>query len=220
MIIIKSGIYKINNNVSGKSYIGSAANLKNRFNEHKSDLRLNKHSNPHLQNSYNKYGKENFVFSVIEYVEDENNLIEREQFWINTLKVLNRKYGYNIAPIAGSTLGLKHSSETKKKISEALMGRTRSMETKQKISNTRKGKYMGNKHPMFGRIQSFDTRKKISESKRHVIILDGGIHLFKCPHCGFLLEKERFHKNKGKFYGINSWCSDCCNKNRRKRPYK
>lgn len=49
-------IYKIINTINGKIYVGSAKYFAGRKGEHYSMLRNNKHSNKHLQNSYNKYG--------------------------------------------------------------------------------------------------------------------------------------------------------------------
>ncbi len=95
------GIYKIENKVNGKIYIGSSKNIENRWKKHKYDLRSNNHHSEHMQNAWNKYGKENFIFKIIEEIRDENILIEREQYWINALKSYNIDIGYNIAYRAG-----------------------------------------------------------------------------------------------------------------------
>ena len=63
----KSGIYKILNKVNGKYYVGSTKNFNTRWNSHKAKLNKNTHTNIHLQNSYNKFGKENFEFHIVEY---------------------------------------------------------------------------------------------------------------------------------------------------------
>jgi len=68
----KSGIYKILNKINGKYYVGSTKNFNNRWNSHKSSLNRNEHTNIHLQNSYNKFGKENFDFIIIESFYDLN----------------------------------------------------------------------------------------------------------------------------------------------------
>lgn len=112
------GVYKITNIVNGKIYIGSSMNLGRRFNDHKNQLSRKKHSNKYLQNSWNKYGYESFTFEVIEIVNDFEDLLKREQYWIDNLNVIDKKIGYNISPTAGSTYGLKDSEETKRKKSE------------------------------------------------------------------------------------------------------
>ena len=69
---MKTGIYNIRNIINNNIYIGSASNLKNRWNVHKHKLSNNKHVNIHLQRAFNKYGSENFIFEVIEYVDKYN----------------------------------------------------------------------------------------------------------------------------------------------------
>jgi group I intron endonuclease len=59
------GIYRIINKTNNKIYIGSSVNILSRFSKHKSLLKHNKHDNDYLQNSYNKYGLENFLFEII-----------------------------------------------------------------------------------------------------------------------------------------------------------
>ena len=57
-------------------------NFGDRWDCHKAQLRGNYHDNPHLQNSWNKYGEENFIFEVIEVV-DKCDIDEREKYWID-----------------------------------------------------------------------------------------------------------------------------------------
>jgi hypothetical protein len=57
-----------------------------------------------------KYGYSNFMFEILEYC-TKDNVLEREQYYIDLLKPI-----YNIVKIAGSTLGYKHSNETKEKM--------------------------------------------------------------------------------------------------------
>jgi group I intron endonuclease len=52
------GIYRIINKINDKFYIGSSDNIERRFSRHLLDLKKNKHDNQHLQNAWNKYGKE------------------------------------------------------------------------------------------------------------------------------------------------------------------
>ncbi len=132
----KTVIYSITNIINNKKYVGSAVNYKIRWVRHLSELKHNRHHSVYLQNAYKKYGKENFVFEILEYVNEINELINREQFWIDEINP-----EYNMTLIAGlkSHLGMKRSEETKKKISEALKGKKISEEHKKKISYAKKG---------------------------------------------------------------------------------
>lgn len=62
-----SGIYTITNKVTGKLYIGESLDIYRRWHdEHIPQLRKNRHYNKELQNDFNKYGEENFVFEILE----------------------------------------------------------------------------------------------------------------------------------------------------------
>ena len=132
MAISKSGIYKIINKLNNQIYIGSSIHINRRLNEHKSSLKNNKHYNKFLQNSYNKYGKEHFDFKILE---ECDNLLEREQYYIDTLKPT-----YNLLPLAYRTEGIKRSNETKHKQSIARLGMKFTNEHKNNISLGKLGK--------------------------------------------------------------------------------
>ena len=115
------GIYIIRNTINDKVYIGSAMSFNNRFNGHKSDLNNGKHNN-RLQNFVNKYGIETLIFDVIEIIENKENLIEREQYWIDYYQSYKSKNGYNISKTAGSTLGCKMPQSHKDACSKRMKG--------------------------------------------------------------------------------------------------
>ena len=66
------GIYKITNSNNGKVYIGESLDIERRWDEHKLDLENGTHHSFKLQNDYNEYGKNNFMFEVLEEI--DNNL--------------------------------------------------------------------------------------------------------------------------------------------------
>lgn len=117
-----SGIYQIENTITGHRYIGSAINIQKRWKEHILSLHKNKHHSQYLQRAWNKYGEEYFAFSIIEIC-FPFALIFREQYFIDQMKP-----EYNISKTAGSTLGYKHSLKARNKMSLALTGRKRSPE--------------------------------------------------------------------------------------------
>ena len=99
--------------------------------------------NAFFYNEIKKYGWENFDHQIIEdniYSIEKAN--EREIYWINYYHTWvgdeNCK-GFNLDS-GGSRTGGKHSEETKKKISNALLGHKVSQETLSKMSKSLKGK--------------------------------------------------------------------------------
>ena len=80
------GIYKITNTATGDSYIGSSIDMAVRWCEHKRSLRREDHHNHRLQKAWNEHGGHNFVHAVLEEVEDTKELLDREQFYIDTFE--------------------------------------------------------------------------------------------------------------------------------------
>jgi len=94
-----TGIYKIKNTINNNNYIGSAKNIKRRWDRHRCGLRNNKHENIILQRAWNKYGEENFVFEIIEEC-NINDLLSLEQTYLN----LKPKYNIGITASGGDNL--------------------------------------------------------------------------------------------------------------------
>lgn len=111
-----SGIYKITCKGNGKIYIGSAVNFCMRWSCHYDNLKKNKHENDYMQNAWNKYGKDSFLFEIVEFVDEHELLIKREQYWLDKTKCYNREIGFNILKFAGSALGNKLKQSTKDKL--------------------------------------------------------------------------------------------------------
>lgn len=134
-------IYSISNKITGKRYVGSAVDFRRRKNLHLHHLRAKTHHSRYLQNAWNKYGEENFIITILEEVSDVNDLINREQWYLD-----NTNCEYNMCRIAGSSLGIKRSEETRRKVGAAQIGRKASDETKAKMSMAKKGKIFSKEH--------------------------------------------------------------------------
>lgn len=107
----KTGIYCIRNTINQKVYIGKAKCIYVRMKGHNTALNTrNKDENPHLINSWHKYGKDNFEYLVLEYLPFEPNLIaERELFWIKNYNATDPSKGYNLR-LDSSTGMITHES--------------------------------------------------------------------------------------------------------------
>ena len=169
----KSGIYQIRNIVNGKIYVGQTTDLATRRYGHFRLLEENQSHNPHLQNAYNKYGKDSFVFEVLIFC-DVDMLDRFEQETCNRLHP-----EYNIRKEVTSNRGHKVSEETKRKISAKHKGIPKSDEVKEKISRTLMGhknsdlsielsrqRLLGNKWNI-GRKQSQEEKDRRAQSIRN-----------------------------------------------------
>ena len=72
----RRGIYKITCKVDGKIYVGGIKGLRQRKNQHFYMLKKGIHKNHKFQKAYNLYGKENFEFKILEFVDDKNKLVD------------------------------------------------------------------------------------------------------------------------------------------------
>jgi len=172
----RSGIYSIRSVSNKKIYIGSAVNIKNRFNEHTRKLRQNRHFNGNLQNTWNKYGADDLIFNILRFCKKEE-LLKHEQVLIDGYK---KKMGwenmFNINPTAGSSLGRICSEKTKEKIRVTKIGKRAWNKGLTKKTDERVKKYseklVGNnmwkdkKHPrgMLGKKHSVESKLKIGKS--------------------------------------------------------
>lgn len=126
--VIRSGVYKITNLITGIIYIGSSVDLDSRRKGH---FKYN-HHNKYLKRAFKKYSESNFIWEELEFCEPEN-CTEREQYYLNTLLFAKEfiesnykddrfiKLSYNINPTANSNLGMVVTEETKKKKSKSVI---------------------------------------------------------------------------------------------------
>ena len=111
------GIYKLVNRVTGQCYVGQSQRAKKRIKEHFRLLRQNKHTNPHLQNAYNKYGADAFYGEIEVECPDLKELDMLEESFLRGNAWFEEKTVYNIADFAKAPMrGKTHSEEARERI--------------------------------------------------------------------------------------------------------
>lgn len=134
-------IYKTINLVNGKQYIGRDSNNNPNYYG----------SGPGIIDAIKKYGKENFKKEIIEVCSSHEELIKREEYWLNYYDAGSNRMFYNMNNNAfGSGKG-KNSP---------MFGRKLSDETRKRISDTKKG----DKNHFYGKKLSDEHRKKLSQA--------------------------------------------------------
>lgn len=86
------GIYKITNKINNKAYVGQSNDIERRFKEHQT---CGRRSRIPLDLAIEKYGKDNFLYEVLEECSIEE-LNEKETYWITTLATHLNGYNCNI----------------------------------------------------------------------------------------------------------------------------
>ena len=130
------GIYVITNVANLKVYVGQSIDIRRRWTEHLLTLKRGKHFNKHLQGAYAKYGKDSFIFTIVEECE-RKQLDDRELFWINKFNSTDNKHGYNIIEVP---VTVKQTDQTRRKISESRRGMRFSKSHREHIREARIGR--------------------------------------------------------------------------------
>ena len=102
------GIYKIENLINGKVYIGQSVDIQYRFRNHKSES-FNPKSNAYdtaIHRAIRKYGVDNFSFEIVEECE-QDQLRAREIYWINYYHSFGEGYNLTSGGEGVSTIDIK-----------------------------------------------------------------------------------------------------------------
>ncbi len=96
------GVYQVKNTVTGKIFLESSLNIQGRINSCRFQLTLGSHRNKALQADVMQYGIDNFVFEILDYVQQKEDLQADytedleilENLWIDKLQPFGDN-GYN-----------------------------------------------------------------------------------------------------------------------------
>ena len=88
-----SGVYSIRCKKNGRIYIGESENIEIRWSQHKMNLRYHTHHSKLLQEDYDKYGLDAFVWSILCECKNTKERKNIEKNYINALGTI--RYGYN-----------------------------------------------------------------------------------------------------------------------------
>ena len=192
------GIYKIENLINGKIYIGQSRNIEKRWTAHRTrpfNQNSNQYDSP-LYRSIRKYRLENFSFVVLEETLIED-LDDREIYWIEYYESNNKEKGYNLTDGGNSATS---TILTRKQVDEIKLLLETDM-SQQDIAD----KYNVNQRA----ISYINTGETWIEQGRTYPIRSFSIlsnnKKYYCQNCG----KEIVTKDA-------TLCVDCCNTSRRK----
>lgn len=92
-------VYRVFSSKNNRSYIGSSNHANHRRDQHFYGLRHGNHPSKMMLDDFSFYGESSFIFQILEHIDDPNNLLKREQWWIDTLHP-----EYNLAPFTDNHL--------------------------------------------------------------------------------------------------------------------
>ena len=194
-----TGIYKIENLINHKVYIGQSKDIIKRLRQH-----IKNEGNFHLNSAFKKYGFDNFSFEIIKQTYDLNYW---EIFLIQIYRANNRRYGYNYTSGGQALNNIEHWYNS---LSEAQQQRWKSEEERKRYSNICSNQWSDPKirakriKAKIGHETKDETKRKIGESNRKIMLekhlhwYNNGVEsrqLSECPN-GWKPGRINFHVSK------------------------
>lgn len=189
-------VYKIHCTKNDKIYVGRTRHFYNRRNTHIRLLNKECHFNRYIQNDWNLYGNDSFIFEIVEILKIEDTdkfLDEREIYWIEKLNSTINKNGYNLTDGGINNHTYKYRTEEEMKL------------TKLKQGKSQKGRLAGEKHhfygsksednPFYGKKHSEETKQKQRNAKLGNSYTKG---IKKTEEQKKRMSEDRIGKRKGK----------------------
>ena len=93
-----------------------------------------------------KHGSEAFSFSILQFVENPNDLLAREQFWIDHFQSADGVHGYNACPVAGTREGCPQPESVARKMRAVHSGKPKTAEQRRKMSEAAIGRQKTEDH--------------------------------------------------------------------------
>jgi group I intron endonuclease len=158
-------IYKIENKINGKVYIGQTAQtLNHRIGEHLSEaktkgVRL-------IGRALKKYGIESFHISIIDTAGSNDILDEKEIYW-TSFHDSKIPHGYNLTDGGNGNRGYFWSEESKIKLSKSKKGKPSGRKGKPctEETKTKLREYKGERSWMYGKHLSASAKQKLRECR-------------------------------------------------------
>ena len=166
-----SGIYCYRNKINGKLYVGQAINLKKRYQDFKNNNK--RYSGSAFQNAINKYGKENFQYTILTHCKP-SELNYYEAFYIQRLKTNIHNFGYNLT--SGGNSRYQLSETCKKNIRESW-----TIEKRKKQSENQKGALNNNYGKKWNDEQKKHGSKVKKEQAKKKFFQKNGFHDYELP---------------------------------------
>jgi group I intron endonuclease len=185
-------VYCIKNILTNEVYIGSTSRLDKRIEIHKLDLHKNKHHSYLLQESFNKYGEENFLIEILEIVDNKLDLTKREQYYIDSYNSV-----FNICKNSETSDGVKRRPVTIEKVRKANLGLVHP-----KWRNDIKSKAQGGENHWTKKKKFTDKARKNMSDAQKKLYENGYVN----PRKGKELSKDIVYKcNKDKFVYVSQY---------------
>lgn len=172
----RCGIYCIRNTRNNKVYIGQSIDLDGRWSKHKSELNRNIHFNPQLQEDWTTYGQISFEFEILELC-SEDELDEKEQFYIDKYDSMNHAIGYNLQ--SGGHYNMVQCEESREKakasIKDYYKNNPQLKENKKEAALKQwsdpeiKAKILGKNNGMYGKHHTEETKEKIRQARLNTV---------------------------------------------------
>lgn len=152
----KKGVYCLVNLTNGNSYVGSSINISTRMRNYLNTtfLKNTKNNNMPIIKSLLKYGHDNFAVLIVEYVHAKNLALRETYYITQTLPY------YNVLKQGYSSIGYKHTEDTKRMLSELAKNRIHSDETKILISKA----LTGENNPFYNKNHSVESKLRMIEA--------------------------------------------------------